>query len=209
MMGTYVRNFGGKVLNEAKNMALYGDDPNAIRGAEFGVDLHTRYKVTPTAEARKLIPQGSNSLAVEIVAMLNNYFGGIAVARQVLGPDKIDFAPPPKGPKGIRQARVAGNAWSVLSLSKAKDASWEVLRWLHTREGLLSPQLTAIAWPPTIWAAKSPQRSRGNGSSSRPTTRTSSLPPRRTRERVSTSPRPRGRRPFVRSRRSRRSRRRR
>jgi len=42
-------------------------------------------------------------------------------------------------------------------LQRAKEAAWQALRWLHTREGMLVPQITAIAWPPLIWAAGTPQ----------------------------------------------------
>ena len=55
-------------------------------------------------------------------------------------------------------AAMAGNAWSILSTSKVKDAAWKALRWVElTREGMLSPQIKAIAWPPLIAAADAPE----------------------------------------------------
>ena len=38
-MGTFILNYGGKILNNPPDQALYGNDPNSIRGAEFNVDL--------------------------------------------------------------------------------------------------------------------------------------------------------------------------
>ncbi len=158
MMGTFMRNFGGKVLNDARNKALYADDNNSIRGTELDVDLHVRYKYTPTPEITAAVPQGSTPFRAGKVAIQIDYLGGHAAAREALGADALDFAPPPKGPTGIQMARVAGNSWSILSLSKVQEAAWQVLKWTHTKEGMLNtPQMQAIAWPPLIWAAESPQ----------------------------------------------------
>ena len=57
MMGTFVYNFGGKLLNETSDRALYGEDAKSIQGAELDVDLHQR-RYTPTPEARATLPQG-------------------------------------------------------------------------------------------------------------------------------------------------------
>lgn len=157
MMGTFVRNFGGKVLNEQRHKALYGDDPNSIRGAELDVDLHTRYKVTPSAEALGTLPPGLTPMRARMVAMEFNYIGGHVAIRPDIGAEHYDVVPPPKGPTGIQQARVAGNSWSVNSLSKAVEGGWAVLKWLHSKEGMLGKQLEVISWPPTIWAATSSQ----------------------------------------------------
>jgi ABC-type glycerol-3-phosphate transport system substrate-binding protein len=43
------------------------------------------------------------------------------------------------------------------ALSKAKEASWRVLKWIHSKEGMLGPQLRAVSWPPLVWAASSPE----------------------------------------------------
>ena len=64
--------------------------------------------------------------------------------------------PAPKGPTGIQTATVAGDGWSLLALSKAKDAAWRVLRWLHTKEGMSGPALPVLSWPALIPVANSP-----------------------------------------------------
>jgi len=155
VMGTFIRNFGGKVVNETRDKALYGDDGNALKGLQFDAELFTKYRVTPTAEATKALPSGQRAMEAQVVAMeMNGVFRHTNI-RPAIGAENLDFAPPPKGPTGIQQARVAGNAWSILSLSKAQDAAWKVLRWLHTKEGMLTPaHLDFIAWPPLVWAGK-------------------------------------------------------
>jgi hypothetical protein len=80
----------------------------------------------------------------------------VAIAKDI-GMQNLDFLPPPKGPTGIQSVRVAGNAWSALSLSKNLEAVWAVLKYNHTKEGMLGPQLEAISWPPLIWAGSEPK----------------------------------------------------
>ena len=157
MMGTYVLNFGGKRLNDAKDKALWGDDPKSIQGAEFDVDLHTKYRYTPTAEARAIVPAGKFPMEMNMVAMEQNGMFRHSNIRPDIGAQNLDFAPPPKGPSGIQTTAVGGNSWCIMSLSKVKEAAWEVLKANHSKEAMLGPQIGSIAWPPLVWAANSPQ----------------------------------------------------
>jgi ABC-type glycerol-3-phosphate transport system substrate-binding protein len=54
-------------------------------------------------------------------------------------------------------AAVGGNGWAIASLSKAKEAAWRCLKWLHTKDGMLTPQLKAVSWPPLVWAGSAPE----------------------------------------------------
>ena len=157
MFGTFLRNFGGKVLNETLDKALYGDDPNALRGAEYNVDLHQKYKVAWTAALLKTLPNNTTPIRSKQGAIEVNGLGSYVRIAQDIGMENLDFAPPPKGPTGIQTVRVAGNSWSVLSSSKEVEAAWTVLKYNHTKEGMLGPQLNAISWPPLIWAGKDPK----------------------------------------------------
>ena len=156
MAGTFMRNYGGKVLNDQRNKAIYADDGNSIRGTETNVDLHQKYKVTPTADMMKLVPSGSSIFRSKMTAINIDYMGYVASLPDV-GPGNIEILPPPKGPTGIQQARVAGNSWSILNLSKAQDGAWAVLKWMQTKDILKTPYLkTGIGWPAMTWAAQSP-----------------------------------------------------
>ena len=121
MAGTFMRNFGGKVLNDARNKALYADDTGSVRGTEVNVDLHQKYKVTPTPQIAGLVPSGSSTFRAKMLAININYLAYVA-ALPDLGPGNIEVLPPPKGPTGLQTARIAGNAWSILSLSKAPES---------------------------------------------------------------------------------------
>jgi multiple sugar transport system substrate-binding protein len=155
MFGTFMRNFGGTIVNDARDKAVYADDAKSIQGAELNVDLHQKYKVAWTAADVAAQFKGTSPMREKRAAMEINGNTSAIEIYTAIGKD-LDYAPPPKGPTGVQMARVAGNAWSILKLSKNQDAAWSVLKWLHTKEGLLGPQLVALAWPPTIWAADSP-----------------------------------------------------
>ena len=157
MMGTFLLNFGGKRLSDAKDKALYGDDAKSIQGGELDVDIHRKFGFTPTATAMAKVPQGKTPMEIDMVAMEFNGVFRHTNVRASIGNENLDFAPPPKGPTGIQTASVAGNAWSIVQLSKNKDAAWKALKWIHTKEGMLAPQINAVAWPPLIWAADTPQ----------------------------------------------------
>src|SRR5919199_61543 len=127
MAGTFLLNYGGKILNPEKNKALYGDDPKSIQGASLDVDLHQKYRFTPTAEATATLPKGVRAFEAQMIAIeINGVFRHSSI-RAALGEGKLDFAPPPKG-TAAQTAAVAGDGWSMLSLSKAKDASWAALK---------------------------------------------------------------------------------
>jgi multiple sugar transport system substrate-binding protein len=156
-IGTFIRLFGGQVFTEARDKALYGDDGNALKGFQYEVDLPNKYQVIPTADATKTLPTGTRAMEGRLVAMAIGDISRHQDIRNALGAENLDFAPTPKGPTGIRSARVYSNDWSILSLSKAQDAAWEVLKWTHSKEGMSGPQLQAIGWPPVKWASQTPQ----------------------------------------------------
>ena len=155
-MGTFILGFGGKRLNDTNDRALYGDDANALRGAELNVDLHTRHMLTPTAAARQTLPANTMPLEGGMVAMEMNGLFRHVTARTALGAENLDFAPPPKGPGGAQRVAVGTNAWSIMQLSKAKEAAWKVLKWTFTKEGM-TPLIPFFSWPALIWAANTPQ----------------------------------------------------
>ena len=157
MFGTFLRNFGGKVLNDTLDKALYGDDANALRGAEYVIDLHQKHKVAWTAALLRNIPTGQTPMRLKQGAIEANGLGSYVAIAQSIGMQNLDFLPPPKGSTGIQTVRVAGNSWSITSQSKNVDAAWQVLKYNHTKEGMLGPQLEAISWPPLIWAGTDPK----------------------------------------------------
>ena len=78
----------------------------------------------PTPEAVATVPTGKAPFDVEMVAMEINGVFRHTNARAGIGAQNLDFAPPPKGPGG-QTASVAGNAWSIVQLSKAQGGGLE------------------------------------------------------------------------------------
>ena len=155
MMGTWMYNFGGQILNETKDRALYGTDPQSLEGAQFNIDLALKHRVIPPAEVRELIPKGQNHIEARFVAMENNGIYRHNGVRPHLG-EALDFLPPPKGLD--QRVTVLGNAYSIMALSEAKDLAWDFLMWFHSDESMLeTPHFGSIAWPPVIEYATHPK----------------------------------------------------
>ena len=125
------------------------------RAASYLTEFTTKYAVTPTADATKALPQGTRAMEGRLVAMAIGDVSRHQDIRNALGAENVDFAPTPKGPGGPL-ARVYSNNWSILSLSKARDTAWEVLKWTHSKEGLSGAQLRAIGSQPVKWASQAP-----------------------------------------------------
>ena len=104
MAGTFMRNYGGKVLNDARNRALYGDDASSVHGTEANVDLHQKYKVTPTPAMAELVPTGSTLFRAGLRAPSTSTTSATSPPSD-LGARQRRGAPPPRGPAGAVRAR--------------------------------------------------------------------------------------------------------
>ena len=51
-LGTFILNNGGQVLNEARDMVVYGEDQLAIGGAQVFVDFILKHKIVPWGEEK-------------------------------------------------------------------------------------------------------------------------------------------------------------
>jgi ABC-type glycerol-3-phosphate transport system substrate-binding protein len=156
MMGTWMYNFGGQILNETKDKAVYGTDPLSLEGAQFNIDLALKHKVIApgASEIGIEFPKGTYHIENQFAAMENNGIYRHNGIRPHLG-EALDFLPPPKGLD--QRVTVLGNAYSILSLSEAKDLAWDFLMWFHSDESMLeTPHFGSIAWPPVIEYATHP-----------------------------------------------------
>ena len=51
-LGTFILNNGGQVLNEARDMVVYGEDQLAIGGAQVFVDFILKHRSSPGERSR-------------------------------------------------------------------------------------------------------------------------------------------------------------
>ena len=100
-------------------------------------------------------PKGTYHIENQFAAMENNGIYRHNGIRPHLG-EALDFLPPPKGLD--QRVTVLGNAYSIMSLSEAKDTAWDFLMWFHSDESMLeTPHFGSIAWPPVIEYATHPK----------------------------------------------------
>ncbi len=130
-LGTFVLNNGGMVLNQARDKALYGDDPKAIAAAQWVVDtmLKTKLAPTPASLQGQPDPMTTGHVAMEVYS-----FFAVANVQKGIGDDNMDILPIPKGPAADTVA-IGSNAWSIVGTSKVRDQSWKLVNYLQSSEG--------------------------------------------------------------------------
>ena len=133
---SWMMNNGGKVLNEARDKALFADDAKSLQAFEWLTDLRVRHGVDPKPSERTPAPTAANPNAT--VQPMNEGRAAMEIARfsrysewiQQLGNGNVEIYPLPIGPAKRRTHAVGTNAWSVGGVSKVKDQAWEVVKWL-------------------------------------------------------------------------------
>ena len=139
MMGTFMLNFGGKRLNEAKDKALYGDDAKrhprrrAGRGPPPELRLHA-----PRPRRCATVPQRKFPMEIEMVAMEFN--GRLPPPRHPRRHRGRRTWTSPRRPGGRAGVQTAGGGRQRLVHPQPLQGRGRRLggaHWLHTREGLL------------------------------------------------------------------------
>jgi maltose-binding protein MalE len=102
MLGTFLLNFGGKRLSDAKDKALYGDDPKSIQGAELNVDLHRRYGFPPPPRRSPPCPRGAPRWRWRWWRWRSTASSGTQTCAPPSGPRTWTSPRPPRGRAGRR-----------------------------------------------------------------------------------------------------------
>lgn len=136
-LGDFILNNGGKVLNDARDQAVYGEDPAAIQAAQLYTDYKLNYKIVPVGDDMKALQEhavGSNVVSTDKVAMawqIPNNLGGM---KDALG-DALGITITPVGAAGEpRQIAFGSNAWSVLGRSQVIDEAWQITKAISDEE---------------------------------------------------------------------------
>ena len=135
-LGSFVLDHGGQVLNEARDKALYGEDQNAIAGAQLYVDMILKHRVVPWGEERQALREEGGSgrhIGTGKVAMSQITLIPLKGAYDVLG-ESLGIAPLGTGPAGTRSPATGSNGWSIMSLTEVPDAAWDVFNVLSQKE---------------------------------------------------------------------------
>jgi multiple sugar transport system substrate-binding protein len=150
-LGSWVLNNGGHVLNDARDRALFGDDPKSIEAAQWVTDTIAKAKLAPVPASLKGQPDPFNTGRVAI-----NVTGSYRLdnARDGIGAENLSFLPIPKGPTGRQSPSVGSNAWSILGSTKVRDEAWAAIRLLtDTKRQTIfmksqSPSLVSLFYSP-------------------------------------------------------------
>lgn len=148
VLGMFILDNGGQVLNEARDKALYGEDPKAIDAAQWVADRMLKDHVAPTPQTQKGQP---DPLITGKIGMSIHEFWYVANVLKGLGDANVAFLPQPKGPAGTVTPCVGSNAWSIVGSTKVRDQSWKVVNYLESQEGqtesiqLGTPSLNTVA----------------------------------------------------------------
>lgn len=148
VLGMFILDNGGQVLNKTRDKALYGEDPKAISAAQWVVDRMLTDHVAPTPQAQKGQP---DPLLTGKIGMSIHEFWYVANVLKALGDSNVAFLPQPKGPAGTVTPCVGSNAWSIVGSTKVRDQAWALINYLESTEGqtesmqLGTPSLNSVA----------------------------------------------------------------
>ncbi|HEY7034747.1 MAG TPA: sugar ABC transporter substrate-binding protein [Thermomicrobiales bacterium] len=155
---SFIHEAGGTVLNDARDACTL-TTPEAQAGLQFLVDLIQKDKVMPVPGSME---GQENPFVTGKVAL---FFGGTWNEPAIRSAGfNWDYAHMPVHPAtGKRSVQMGSNAWSMLSTSKHKDESWELIKYLMTepgQRGIMSlglPGITSLIESEDFKALHAPQ----------------------------------------------------
>jgi len=156
----FVYSNGGSLVDNVKNPTrCLLDQPEAIEGLEFYVDLIHKHKVAPSPVALTNLAMGIQTMFITgKLAMFSSGIWETPSLRKVKDLE-WDVAMFPKGPSGKRAFGTGGSGYSILKSTKHPREAWEVIKALSGKQGqimlaergLAQPALRSIAEGPH-WA---------------------------------------------------------
>jgi multiple sugar transport system substrate-binding protein len=127
---TLIRNFGGKILNDQGNKAIWADDPKSIAATQWMVDTMYKSKVAPSPQAMQGQP---NLFTSKRVAIEEN--GSFTMAQKIDGlKDDLAVLTTPTGGAGNFPFN-ASSSWAILSSTKVQDQAWELAKYIGLGAG--------------------------------------------------------------------------
>lgn len=136
---SYLFEFGGDFLKDGKSVI---DTPEAVKAIQFYGRILKEYG--PPGVTNMSWPQAQALMASGKVAMwtdASTLLPGLLDPQKSKIADKVGLAPFPAGPSGFKPFNVVPWAVSVSAQSKNKDAAWEFVKWLSSKETMKKAQL--------------------------------------------------------------------
>ncbi|MBO8163563.1 MAG: extracellular solute-binding protein [Brevibacillus sp.] len=132
----FVWAFGGGLIDE--NLQILINTPGAVKGIEFAVKLRDEHHVTPQdLDAANSYQNANEAFKSGKAAMIFNgpwAMVDILSGEQFKDPNNLGIAPIPAGPDGHTGSPVGGHSLAIYAGSKAKEASYELIKFLSSKE---------------------------------------------------------------------------
>lgn len=135
---TYLRNFGGDFIVDGKAAI---DTPEAIKAFTFYGDMLRNFG--PPGVLNMSWPQAADLFSQGKVAMYtdaNSLYGAVASPESSKIAGNVGIVMIPKGPVGTIPYNVCSWGLAIGSNSDNKEAAWELVRWLTTKERMAAAQ---------------------------------------------------------------------
>ena len=135
---TYLQNFGGDFMTNGKASI---DTPEAIAAFTFYGDMLRNFG--PPGVLNMSWPQAADIFSQGKVAMYtdaNSLYNAVASPENSKIAGNVGVAMMPEGPAGTAPYNVCSWALAVGSNSDNKDAAWELVRWLTSKENMAIAQ---------------------------------------------------------------------
>jgi len=159
MIDPWIYSAGGRWADDIKHPTKWtlAEDPNFVRGVQFRADLMYKYKVMPAPSSLTAMGgMGSSDLFMNgTTAMFLSGIWKTPRFREIKNFD-WDIVMFPKGPSGVRAFGTGGSGYGILSSSKMKKESWELIKYISGEEGAKQLAATGLAQPAIMSVANSP-----------------------------------------------------
>jgi ABC-type glycerol-3-phosphate transport system substrate-binding protein len=134
----FVYNFGGQTVDDTSNPTkCLLDQPKAIEGVQFFVDLQHRLKVMPSPEARRQLNNANENTLFQQgkLAMVNHGTWATATWQQAGDALQWGLTLAPKGQDGKWHYATGGAGWAIPKDAKNPEASWEFIKFMFGPQG--------------------------------------------------------------------------
>jgi multiple sugar transport system substrate-binding protein len=152
----FVYNHGGQTVDNTENPTkCLLDQPRAIEGVQFLVDLQHRWKVMPGPDARRQLSNANENTLFQggRLATVNHGTWATATWQQTGDSLQWGLTLAPKGQDGKWHYATGGAGWSIPKDAKHPEASWAWIKWQFGAAGWkqwLAKRDPKVFWLPAV-----------------------------------------------------------
>jgi ABC-type glycerol-3-phosphate transport system substrate-binding protein len=152
----FVYNHGGQTVDSTEDPTrCLLDQPRAIEGVQFMVDLQHRWKVMPAPDARRQLDNANENTLFQRGRLATVNHGTWATATWQQAGDALQWGLTlaPKGQDGKWHYATGGAGWAIPKDAKYPEASWAWIKWQFGPAGWrqwLAGRDPKVFWLPAV-----------------------------------------------------------